>query len=263
MLFQFADLQVEQEANDHISEYIRDRIRDTVKDQQTAQDLLPTDYPYGTKRPCIDTNYYETFNRDNVALVDLTETPIERVTPSGVRTAGAEYPLDMLVLATGFDAMTGALRRIDIRGRGGRALSDYWRDGPRAYLGLAIAGFPNLFTITGPGSPSVLSNMLVSIEQHVDWIADCLQAMADRGAEFIEAEPDAESGWVAHVNEVAGATLFPRAGSWYMGANVPGKPRVFMPYAAGVGPYREVCEQVAAAGYEGFRLTGRAASEPR
>ncbi len=257
------DTLLDERANELVAAFVRDKIRTIVRDPATAERLCPRSHPIGTKRICVDTDYYETFNRDNVALVDLTETPIERVTPSGVRTAGAEYPLDMLVLATGFDAMTGALRRIDIRGRGGRALSDYWRDGPRAYLGLAIAGFPNLFTITGPGSPSVLSNMLVSIEQHVDWIADCLQAMADRGAEFIEAEPDAESGWVAHVNEVAGATLFPRAGSWYMGANVPGKPRVFMPYAAGVGPYREVCEQVAAAGYEGFRLTGRAASEPR
>ncbi len=248
------DTLLDEQANEFVAEFVRDKIRSIVRDPATAERLCPRSHPIGTKRICVDTGYYETFNRDNVELVDLTETPIERVTGHGVRTADGERPLDMLILATGFDAMTGALRRIDIRGRDGRALADHWRDGPRAYLGLAVAGFPNLFTITGPGSPSVLSNMLVSIEQHVDWIADCLETMAGRGAERVEADPDAESRWVDHVNEVAAATLFPQAGSWYMGANVPGKPRVFMPYAAGVDPYREVCERVAAEGYEGFHF---------
>ena len=248
------DTLLDEQANEFVAEFVRDKIRSIVRDPETAERLCPRFHPIGTKRICVDTDYYETFNRDNVELVDLTETPIERVTAGGVRTAEGEQPLDMLILATGFDAMTGALQRIDIRGRDGRTLAGHWRDGPRAYLGLAVAGFPNLFTITGPGSPSVLSNMLVSIEQHVDWIAGCLETMARQGAGLVEADPDAESHWVAHVNEVAAATLFPRAGSWYMGANVPGKPRVFMPYAAGVGPYREVCERVAANGYEGFRF---------
>jgi cyclohexanone monooxygenase len=248
------DTLLDERANELVAEFVRNKIRSIVRDPATAERLCPRSHPIGTKRICVDTGYYETFNRDNVELVDLTGTPIEAVTRTGVRTAAGEWPLDMLILATGFDAMTGALRRIDIRGRGGRSLADHWRDGPRAYLGLAIAGFPNLFTITGPGSPSVLSNMLVSIEQHVDWIVDCLKSMADRGAELVEADPDAESHWVDHVNDVAGATLFPRAGSWYMGANVPGKPRVFMPYAAGVGAYREVCEQIAAEGYRGLRF---------
>jgi cyclohexanone monooxygenase len=202
----------------------------------------------------VDTDYYQTFNRDNVTLVDLKRTPMVRVTHSGIETEDRHHRLDMLVLATGFDAMTGALLRIDIRGENGLPLSDKWSNGPRTYLGLGMTGFPNLFTITGPGSPSVLSNMLISIEQHVEWIADCLAHMDRKGYRRIDPDPQAEEGWVEHVNSIANATLFPRGGSWYLGANVPGKPRVFMPYAAGVGPYREVCERVAANGYEGFRF---------
>ena len=204
---------------------------------------------------CVDTNYYDTFNRDNVTLVDVRKVPIEAITPKGLRTRdGAEYTLDSLVFATGFDAMTGALLSIDIRGRAGRKLSDVWAAGPRAHLGLAIAGFPNLFTITGPGSPSVLSNMIVSIEQHVDWIADCLTHLRAHGRASIEPTVEAEDAWVAHVNEVGHATLYPRANSWYMGANVPGKPRIFMPYIGGVAVYRQKCDEVARKGYEGFTL---------
>jgi cyclohexanone monooxygenase len=209
----------------------------------------------GCKRLCVHAGYYATFNRDNVTLVDLRKTPIEAITPQGVRTTGGEYPVDSLVFATGFDAMTGALLKIDIRGRGGVALRDTWAHGPRTYLGLAIAGFPNLFTITGPGSPSVLSNMIVSIEQHVDWIADCLQHLRAQRRERIEATPGAEEAWVAHVNEVGHMTLYPKAKSWYMGANVPGKPQIFMPYIGGVGVYRQKCDEVAAAGYAGFTLS--------
>ncbi|MGB1352132.1 MAG: alpha/beta hydrolase fold domain-containing protein [Luminiphilus sp.] len=252
MLFQFADLQVEQEANDHISEYIRDRIRDTVKDQQTAQDLLPTDYPYGTKRPCIDTNYYETFNRDNVSLVNLRRTPIETITDKGIKTQEGEHEFDAIVYATGFDAMTGPLLRVDIRGRGGVKLQDAWVDGPRSYLGIAIHGFPNLFTITGPSSPSVLSNMLVSIEQHVDWVSDCIKWMREEGKASIEPSDSAEREWAEHTEQLANMTLYPKANSWYMGSNVPGKPRMFLAYVGGVGTYRLICDQVAATGYHGF-----------
>ena len=252
MLFQFADLQVEQESNDQISEYIRDRIRTTVNDEQTAQDLLPTDYPYGTKRPCIDTNYYETFNRDNVSLVNLRRTPIETITSAGIKTIEGEREFDAIVYATGFDAMTGPLLRVDIRGRGGVKLQDAWVDGPRSYLGIAIHGFPNLFTITGPSSPSVLSNMLVSIEQHVDWVSDCIQWMRSEGKATIEPTDEAEQEWAEHTEQLANMTLYPKANSWYMGANVPGKPRMFLAYVGGVGTYRMICDQIASSDYRGF-----------
>ena len=248
------DTLLNERTNTLVAEFVRERIRRTVHDAETAEALSPTSHPIGTKRICVDTGYYETYNRDNVTLVDVRRHPIARITANGVETEHDQYPLDVLVLATGFDAMTGALLAIDIRGEHGSTLADKWANGPRTYLGLGVSGFPNLFTITGPGSPSVLSNMLISIEQHVDWIADCLGFMQRQGYQRIDADAEAEAGWVAHVNEIANATLFPRAGSWYLGANVPGKPRVFMPYAAGVGPYREVCERVSANGYEGFRF---------
>jgi cyclohexanone monooxygenase len=196
---------------------------------------------------------YATFNRRNVTLVDVNQAPIEEITPAGLRAGGREYELDAIVLATGFDAMTGAVLRIDIRSSGGRTLQDKWAAGPRTYLGLVTAGFPNLFTITGPGSPSVLSNMIPSIEQHVDWIADCIGYLREHDVDRIEPSVEAEDAWVEHVNEVAGETLFPSRNSWYLGANVPGKPRVFMPYL-GFPPYVEKCNEVAAKGYEGFSL---------
>jgi len=246
------DTMISEEANQLVADFVHRKIREIVKDPITAEALCPTSYPIGTKRICVDTGYYETYNREDVRLVDLQTTPIERIVRDGIQTTEEHIPLDSLVLATGFDAMTGALLRMDIRGRNGQRLRDKWSAGPRAYLGLMAAGFPNLFLITGPGSPSVLSNMIVSIEQHVDFIMDCLETMKIRGVEQIEASPEAEEQWVAHVNEVAAATLFPKGGSWYLGANVPGKPRVFMPYAAGVGPYRKICEDVAANDYRGF-----------
>ena len=252
----FTDLLTRKEANDTAAEFFRDKIRATVRDPAVAEALLPKDYPLGTKRICVDTDYYDTFNRDNVSLVDLRGEPIEAITPRGVRTRVTEYELDSIVFATGFDAMTGALLNIDIRGRGGSTLRQKWADGPRTYLGIAIAGFPNLFTITGPGSPSVISNMMVSIEQHVDWIADCLAHMQSHDLQTIEATAEAEDAWVAHVNEVANATLYPLARSWYTGANIPGKPRIFMPYVGGVGAYRKNCDDIAARNYEGFTLTG-------
>jgi cation diffusion facilitator CzcD-associated flavoprotein CzcO len=251
----FADLLTSQEANDTAADFFRAKIQAAVRDPDVAETLSPRHYPVGTKRLCVDTDYYETFNRDNVTLIDLRRTPIEAITPHGLRTRAAAYTLDSLVFATGFDAMTGALLSIDIRGRAGLTLQRQWAEGPRTYLGLAVAGFPNLFIITGPGSPSVLSNMIVSIEQHVDWIADCLSYLGRHGRAAIEATAEAQDLWVAHVNEVGNATLYPRANSWYMGANIPGKPRIFMPYIGGVGAYRQRCDEVAAAGYSGFALT--------
>ena len=252
----FRDLMLDQRSNDSAAEFVRSQIRATVRDPAVAERLSPKDHPIGSKRICVDTDYHAAFNRENVSLVDVRATPIERVTAEGIRTAdGSEHALDSIVFATGYDAMTGALVAIDITGRGGLALSTKWQAGPKTYLGLMTAGFPNLFTITGPGSPSVLASMILAIEQHVDWIADCLAALRERGIATIEAEPAAEDDWVRHVNEVADRTLFPLANSWYMGANIPGKARVFMPYAGGVVPYRAKCDAVAAAGYAGFRLT--------
>jgi cyclohexanone monooxygenase len=257
----FADLLINQDANDTAAEFCRAKIRATVRDPDVAEALSPRHYPVGTKRMCVDTGYYATFNRDNVTLVDIQRSPIEAITPHGLRTRDAAYELDSLVFATGFDAMTGALLKIDVRGRAGQTLREKWSGGPRTYLGLAVAGFPNLFAITGPGSPSVLSNMIVSIEQHVDWIADCLVYLRAHDLKTIEATVEAEDAWVEHVNAVGHQTLYPRANSWYMGANVPGKPRIFMPYVGGVGVYRQTCDEVAAKGYEGFVLaSGYAAS---
>ncbi|MFI5318229.1 MAG: flavin-containing monooxygenase [Myxococcota bacterium] len=248
-----ADTLMNPDTNRLVADFVRDKIRAIVKDPETAAALSPTSHPIGTKRICVDTGYFETYNRDNVRLVDLAKRPIERITATGVQLRGGERcELDALVMATGFDAMTGALLRIDVRGAHGAKLADKWAAGPRSYLGLGVVGFPNLFMITGPGSPSVLSNMIVSIEQHVDWTLACIAWMRAHGHTRIEATSPAEEQWVAHVNEVANGTLFPSAGSWYMGANIPGKPRVFMPYAAGVGPYREICDRVAAHEYEGF-----------
>jgi cyclohexanone monooxygenase len=254
----YNNLALDQAANDTAADFVREKIAEIVKDPATAKLLQPTTYPIGTKRICIDTDYFETFNRPNVTLVDIKSDPIEEILPNAVRAGAKDYEIDALVLATGFDAMTGSVAKIDISGRQGQTLNQKWAEGPKTYLGLMSAGFPNLFIITGPGSPSVLSNMIVSIEQHVDWIADCIAYMRDRGFEAMEANKDAEDNWVAHVNEVAYTTLYPQANSWYMGANIPGKPRIFMPYIGGVGPYRQICNDVAAKGYEGFAMTAAA-----
>ena len=255
----FNDLIFNKASNDTAADFVRGKIRDMVKDPVKAELLAPKNHPIGTKRICVDTNYYLTYNRPNVDLVDVRDAPIEAVTPDGLRVGGKDYTFDAIVFATGFDAMTGALTRMGIVGRGGEALADKWEAGPRTYLGLMTAGFPNMFMVTGPGSPSVLSNMMVSIEQHVDWIAGCLGHLTERQLDCIEATPAAENAWVQHVNEVADTTLYPSAASWYMGANIPGKPRVFMPYIGGVGAYRRTCDGIAANGYEGFQLAGSAA----
>jgi cation diffusion facilitator CzcD-associated flavoprotein CzcO len=252
----FRDLLMDKAANDTAATFLCDKIRAIVQDPKTAAMLADIDHPYAAKRPPIDTHYFETFNRENVTLVDVKATPIEAVTPAGIRTKNAEYPLDIIVFATGFDAMTGALLRMDIRGRDGLSLADVWSAGPRNYLGLQVAGFPNLFTVTGPGSPSVLCNMPVAIEQHVEWITECIRHMRQRGLRRIETNDAVMDSWVSRVNAAAAATLLPQAKhSWYLGANVPGKPRVFMPYAGGMAHYRKICADVAERNYEGFVLS--------
>jgi cyclohexanone monooxygenase len=258
----YNNLALDTAANDTAAGFVREKIAEIVDDPETARLLQPNNHPIGSKRICIDSDYYATFNRANVTLVDIKSTGIEKILPNAVRVAGKDHEVDALVLATGFDAMTGSVAKIEIVGRGGTTLNQKWAEGPRTYLGLMSAGFPNLFVITGPGSPSVLSNMIVSIEQHVDWITDCIGYMRDRGLAAVEAEREAEDKWVAHVNEVAQGTLYPQANSWYMGANIPGKPRIFMPYIGGVGAYRQICNDVAAKGYEGFTMTA-AAQEKR
>ena len=262
---QFTDLQIDAEANEEFAEFVREKVRAVVDDPETAELLCPKGYPFATKRPCLDTNYFQTFNEDHVRLVDLHRQPIGSITETGIvfgeGDAQEAHDFDAIVYATGFDAMTGALVAVDIEGRDGVTLKEKWQAGPHTYLGLTTAGFPNLFMVTGPGSPSVLSNMVVSIEQHVDWIADCLKDLREQGFTRIEATETAEAGWDTHVMDCAKITLFEQTASWYMGANVPGKPRVFLPYVGGVGTYRETCDRVVEEGYLGFRLSGPAGEQ--
>jgi cation diffusion facilitator CzcD-associated flavoprotein CzcO/acetyl esterase/lipase len=253
----FADMLTGPAANETYCEFLREKIRAIVKNPATADALCPRGYYYGTKRPCLDSGYFETFNRPHVRLIDLSKTPITTVTRMGIDTTQESLQFDAIVYATGFDAMTGAIVAVDINGLDGLSLKDKWAAGPKTYLGLTTVGFPNYFMITGPGSPSVLSNMMVSIEQHVEWVCDTLQYMRRTGVETIEPTETAEAGWVQHVNDCADVTLLPTANSWYMGANVPGKPRVFLPYIGGVDRYRKVCDQVVEQDYLGFRLQGK------
>ena len=248
----YSDIALDAESNDRVAQFVRDKIGEVVDDPEVAAKLTPHN-TIACKRPCLDTNYYETFNQPHVQLVDVSETPIERISEAGVVVDGREYPVDAIVYATGFDAMTGTLLRMNITGRVGVRLADHWDAGPRTYLGLGVAGFPNMFTVSGPGSPSVLTNMIPSIEQHVDWISRCLVELRERGTATIEPEPDAEAYWVDYVNAVADLTLYPTCNSWYLGANIPGKTRVFMPLP-GFPPYVEVCEDVASDNYRGFAL---------
>ncbi|MCL4160668.1 UNVERIFIED_CONTAM: hypothetical protein GTU68_040187 [Idotea baltica] len=258
-LASFRDLMLEPEANQLAADFVRRKIAELVDDPDTAATLTPEGL-IGCKRLVIDTGYYETYNRSNVSLVDVSTDgqPITKITPTGIQTGGEhgeiDHELDVLIFATGFDAMTGSLLKVDIRGRAGQPLRDKWEAGPVTYLGLGVVGFPNMFTITGPGSPSVLANMIIATEQHVDWVTDCIDYMAENDLQLIEARPEFEEQWVAHVNSVADRTIFPSCNSWYVGANIPGKPRVFMPLP-GFPAYVDRCEQVAAAGYEGFALT--------
>jgi cation diffusion facilitator CzcD-associated flavoprotein CzcO len=250
----YEDLVVNEESNETVAEFVRERIAEVVEDPKTAELLTPRDHPIGTKRPPLDQGYFETFNRDNVELVDIRSAPIEEITERGIRTGEREYELDAIVFATGFDTMTGSLTKIDIHNSEGLRLADKWADGPVTYLGLSTAGFPNMFVITGPGSPSVLSNMPTSIEQHIEWIRDCLAHAKETGVSRIEPTREAEVEWTAHVDEVAGETLLGKTKSWYTGANTPGKPFRFVPYIGGVGEYRKRCSEIAANGYEGFEM---------
>ena len=255
--YAFNDLILDERANALAADFVRDKIRELVTDPETAEALCPTDYPIFCKRICVDTDYFTTFNRDNVSLVNLRKTPIDRITAAGVRTSDRDHDFDMVIYATGFDAITGSLTRLNLTGTAGRSLAQKWAEGPKAYLGLMTAEFPNLFMITGPGSPSVLSNMIVSIEQHVGFLAELFDHLRRSGIDRVETSPATEDAWAIHVNEVAHGTLYPKAASWYMGANIPGKPRVFMPYI-GVDAYRRKCSDIAAKGYPGFEMTGDA-----
>jgi cyclohexanone monooxygenase len=254
LMVAFGDLLVDEKANQTAQDYLAERIREKVKDPELAEQLIPKGQFVGTRRLCLDTNYYETFNRPNVTLKNIAKNPIDEITETGVRMGDELVEVDCLVYATGYDAMTGPLLAFEIEGKGGIKLKDAWAEGPKSLLGLMVNGFPNLFTITGPGSPSVLSNMFCSIEQHVEWVSRLLGHLQQQQATQVEAKADAQENWVAHVNEVANSTLFPRGATWYMGANIPGKPRVFMPYL-GVGPYRQICDEVEKDGYRGFAIS--------
>jgi len=251
----FNDLLRDKEANDTAAEFIKHKIKQVVRDPHTAELLSDIDHPFAAKRPPIDSHYFETYNRDNVSLVDIRRHPILHIDAQGIQTSQAHFPLDVIVFATGFDAMTGSLLRMNITGREGLTLKDAWHAGPRSYLGLQVPGFPNMFTITGPGSPSVLCNLPPQIEQHVNWITDCIAYLHKQGIQQMEADTAASDDWVQQVNDAANETLLPQVRhSWYLGANVPGKPRVFMPYAGGFARYRGICDEVAAQGYKGFLL---------
>jgi cyclohexanone monooxygenase len=258
----FSDYLVSQESNATVSEFIRGKIREMIKDPAVGELLAPKDHPFFTKRPPLENGYYESFNRDNVTLLDARSVPIQEITPRGVRTGEREYEVDAIVYATGFDAMTGTLFGMGITGRDGLRLRDKWADGPRTFLGLTAHGFPNLFVITGPQSPSVLSNMPVAIEQNVEWIAGLIEYMRAHDLDVAEPARDAEDKWVAHHDEVAAATLLLGTDSWWVGANIPGKPRTLYPYVGGVGPFRVICQEVADKGYEGLVLTRQEASSP-
>ncbi len=250
---EFPDILVDAAANAVVAEYVRRHIRETVTDPGVAELLSPRTYPIASKRMCVDTGYFEVYNQDNVSLVDLNAQPIKRITERGIVAGDREHEVDVIVFATGFDAMTGALNAMEIRGAE-TTLRTKWRDGPRTYLGLMSHGFPNLFTVTGPQSPSVLSNMMTSIEYHVDWITAALEHMRAEGLTRVEPEQDAEDDWVAATNDIADGTLMPQAASWYMGANIPGKRRVFLPFIGGVGVYRQIGDGVAVAYYHGFEM---------
>jgi cation diffusion facilitator CzcD-associated flavoprotein CzcO len=244
------------DANRMAAQLYGEAVARIVKDPQTAASLVPS-HPFACKRPIIDQGYYETFNRDNVTLVDLRNEPIREVTPTGIRTEQRCYELDVIIYATGFDAMTGALSRIDIRGRDGMSLREFWAaEGPLSYLGLAVAGFPNLFTIQGPGSPSPATNFVTALEQHVEWIGDCITYLRASGIRTIEALATAQQEWIDHATALVAPTVLvhPSCNSWYNGGNVPGKKRMYMGYTGGIPEYRRRCAEIAAGGYTGFKL---------
>ena len=251
----FNDTSSNPESNAAAAAFVHGKIKGIVKDPVVAEKLLPKTFPFGTKRLCLDTGYYATFNRDNVALVDIRDTPIKRITKAGIKTTDAEYPFDLIVFATGFDAVTGPLFALNLTGVGGVTLKDAWKDGPQSYLGLMVSGFPNLFTVNGPSSPSVLANMLQTIEHHVDWIVDCIVYTDKNGFARVEADEAAQVAWAHEVANMAEKTLYTKANSWYMGANVPGKPRVFLMYIGGLDTYVDRCDQIVQGGYAGFNFS--------
>ena len=251
----FDDILTDPESNERAARFVRQKIRAKVDDPEVAETLVDIDYPIGARRLIVDIDYFETYNRDNVTLVDVTAAPITEITPRGLRTTDGHYDLDVLVYATGFDGMTGALLSMDICGVGGLALRDKWADGAGTYMGLVASGFPNLFMITGPGSPAVFSNVMLSIEQHVDWIADCLAYMVEGGFDRIDADPEAEDRWTRLVEELVARSIVGKTNSWWTGANIPGKPRGITMYLGGTHNYRAACDEIAANGYEGFTLT--------
>ncbi|MCX4635635.1 NAD(P)/FAD-dependent oxidoreductase [Streptomyces sp. RPA4-5] len=258
LLRTYTDILVDRDANETVAEFVRSKIRSIVTDPETAETLSPSTFPFGTKRPCLDTGYYATYNKPHVRVVDLTRTPIVEITPRGIRISDREHAVDVIAFATGFDALTGSQVAMDIVGKGGTTLREKWADGPRNHLGLLSAGFPNLFTVIGPLSPSVLSNAVVAIEQHVEWISDCIAHLRRNGITEIDATPRAEADWRTHVADLAAQTLYPSVDSWYMGANVPGKPRVFLAYTGGLERYRAECAAAAEDGYRAFALSGGA-----
>ncbi|AWN31527.1 NAD(P)/FAD-dependent oxidoreductase [Streptomyces sp. NEAU-S7GS2] len=258
LLRTYTDILVDRAANETVAEFVRSKIRSIVTDPETAETLSPRTFPFGTKRPCLDTGYYATYNKPHVSVVDLTKTPIVEITPRGIRTSDREHAVDVIAFATGFDALTGSQVAMDIVGKGGTTLREKWADGPRNHLGLLSAGFPNLFTVIGPLSPSVLSNAVVAIEQHVEWITDCIAHLRRNGITEIDATPRAEADWCTHVADLAAQTLYPSVDSWYMGANVPGKPRVFLAYTGGLERFRAECDAAAGDGYRAFALSGGA-----
>jgi cation diffusion facilitator CzcD-associated flavoprotein CzcO len=251
----FADTMVSLEANEIVAEFIRGKIRQIVRDPEVAERLTPRTYPVGTKRICMDTGYYETFNQENVTLVDVRANPITEITETGLRTTAGDYELDMIVFATGFDAVTGSLKRMNITGTAGLSLSDQWRDRPTNYLGFQVSGFPNLFMIHGPGSPGVLTQMITTSEWQVEWIAGVIEDLNRRDIASIETTPEAEEGWDAEMEAMFAHTLYRYADSWYVGANIEGKPRKFLIYIGGFDNYVRRCTEAVSAGYRGFTLT--------
>jgi len=254
IMFAYNDLLTSMEANSFFTEFLQDEIRNKVNDPAVAEDLVPTGYPAGSKRMCVDGGYYETFNRSNVRLVNVKKTPIEEFTETGILVGDENIELDVVIYATGFDAMTGAMNKIDIRGRNGLALQEKWADGPRAYIGLMISDFPNMFMIAGPGSPSVLGNVIHSAEQHVNWFSTAIEHMRVEGHDTMEPTEQAENDWLEHVAQVADSTVYTKTNSWYLGSNIPGKPRVFMAYLGGTNAFRKICDEIAAEGYRGFEF---------
>ncbi len=254
MLRSFTDAMSDLEVNAAVGDFVRSKIAEIVDDPETAAALSPTDYPFGAKRLCADTDYFATYNRANVDLIDLRRSPLECITATGVRCGGVEHAVDIIVFAIGFDAISGAVAEIDIRGRDDQTLREYWKEGPKAALGLQVAGFPNFFLVNGPGSPAVLGNVVAFAEQHVEWITDCIDYVRRNDVATIESTDDFDEHWAQHVDEVAATTLYVKAKSWYTGDNIPGKPSRFLPYAAGLDQYRDKCDDIAADGYQPFVL---------